>query len=124
MELDLLTKFLKQALDTLILSSPFKTCMGVILGVALEGFSVLQPQLEPVPWYAWISICVFIINLDNLFKRARVSSRSQKVLGLIEGGRKSGLISSEEAKQRFRLLIQKELDTYEQGDIRRKRQIE
>jgi len=84
--------------------------MGTLLGIAIEGFSTLSPALEPVPGYAWISICIFLLNVTSFFKRDRISQASERTLNLIETGRKRGLIAPLEAKQRFREIIQQELD--------------
>lgn len=117
MGLDASSKVLRQVLDTLILSSPFKTCMGTILGFSVESFSNLVLTLEPVAWYGWVCLFVFALNYSSLFRGSNISERNQKLLDLIERGRREGLVSQQEARHRYRLVIERELERYDQEKI-------
>lgn len=122
MEVDTSSKVLRQVLDTLILNSPFKTCMGSILGFAVDDFSNLVPQSEPISWYAWVCLFVFILNVNSLFKKENISERNKRLLALIAKGRRDGLISQQEARQRYRLIVEQEVNRLSPEEIQKKAQ--
>lgn len=123
MEIDAFSKVFRQVLDSLILNSPFKTCMGTIAGFAVDGFSNLIPQAEPVSWYTWVCLFIFLSNATSLFGREKVSERSRRILLLIAKGRREGLISQEEARRRYRLVIEQEINRLEKESVEEKAQV-
>jgi len=115
---DLLTRLSKRVLDILLLSNPFRTSMGLLLGVILWGFMpVFSPAIKEatrldfssIHPVAWVCFGVFAVNLKALLFKRKIPKRAEETLALIEEARKAG-ITDLEIKQKYRLLIQKYTD--------------
>ena len=120
---DEITQYFKRALDLLLLNNPFKSSIGVLLGLGIAGLSPLIEEttglpLGLVPWWSWVSLFVVFLNLSDLFKKPVISPEYQETLDLIERGRREGLISDVEARQRYRLLIQRVIDKRPSQDLK------
>lgn len=117
--LDSITKLINQCINLVFLSNPFRTSMGIILGVTIKEFTPIFSELttntfnldiSKISVLGWMTLCVFIFNFKFLIqKNSKISPEAERTFNLIQEARRAG-ISDIEIKQKYRFIIQQYAD--------------
>lgn len=114
MNSDLLTQIFRWVIELLLLQSPYRTALGILLGFGIAGLlpflgEVTGLPFEQIKWpeVTCISLSLVIINIPNLFKKYKIPLKYKKTIDFIEKGRREGTLSEEEARERYRILIER-----------------
>lgn len=117
--LDDMTSFFKIATDILFVKNPVSTSMGVLFGVILHGLiSILSPffsifeliRNSAVTVFHFLAIGIFGFNFKNYLNRHKIKPEIENAILLIEQQVSEGKLTKIEAKQQYRLLINKAVE--------------
>ncbi|MEW6659430.1 MAG: hypothetical protein AB1424_12295 [Thermodesulfobacteriota bacterium] len=114
------TGYLRKAIDTLFISSPENTSLGILFGLIVDGLSeVFKPFLinysnfidfTKIGAMRFIILGIFIFNLPLIIKKPKFPHNIEIALSLIKDAKKNKGLSNLQIKQMYLNLFQKILN--------------
>lgn len=118
---DVITLFIKRAIDFLILKYPYRTSLGVVIGLALKGLStIFADYFINIGWinFNLIDMWIFIVlglcisHFPNIKREINTMSihdeKIEEIISLIE----KGCITKEEKREYYARLINLLINEY------------
>jgi len=119
-DMDAITKYLKISTDILFVKNPVATSMGTLFGIVTHGlFGLFSPVFQSVESiravslniFHFIALGVFGFNIKGWKNQHKISLEIENAISFINEQEKKGLISKFEAKQQYRALISKAVES-------------
>lgn len=120
MNQDQISGFLRKAINVLFVSNPRGTSIGILIGVLLDGLlGFIAPMAKSWEWANISAIRVWhlmaggivIMNLPGYLARKKIDQSILNAIDYIETQKSNGAISEWDARQMYRNLHQKVLES-------------
>lgn len=107
--IDIITKYISNAIDFLLLYNPLYTALGIILGGIFAGMrdfiSTYISNISKIPKYVFVLFGVFVFNFPSIIVKRRMSPEIEQKIKDLQALHKHANITEQEKRTQWRNLI-------------------